>query len=111
MSAPAPATPPPPQPPPPAKPATGPVPPGTPDVGQPTVAYTSTGGGVFGSIFGLLGMLFWLAYSYGAAKLSYDKFQSVGWAILAFFFAALYYPYYAIFLSGPAGAFGGRRRR
>jgi hypothetical protein len=75
------------------------------------VAYTG-GGGVFGSIFSLLGMLFVFAYSFGAAKLSYDKYQSIGWAIFNFFFATFYYPYYAIFLSGPAGStFGGRRRR
>jgi hypothetical protein len=77
------------------------------------VAYNSTGGGgVFGSIFSLLGLLFVFAYSFGAAKLSYDKYQSIGWAIFNFFFATFYYPYYAIFLSGPAGStFGGRRRR
>lgn len=54
-----------------------------------------------------------LAYSYGAAKLSYDKFQNVGWAVVNFFFATVYYPYYAIFLSGPSNSstFGGLRRR
>ena len=55
--------------------------------------------------------LFYVIFGYGAAKLSYDKYQSIGWAILNFFFATFYYPYYAIFLSGPAGSFGGRRRR
>jgi hypothetical protein len=81
--------------------------------GQPTVAYNSTGGGgVVGSIFGLLGMLLVFLYSFGAAKLSYDKYQSIGWAIFNFFFATFYYPYYAIFLSGPSGStLGGRRRR
>lgn len=113
MSAPAPATPPPPQPPPPSPPATGPVPP--PAQQQPPAQANggATGLAWFGSITGLLGFLFMLAFSYGAAKLSYDKFQSVGWAVVNFFFATFYYPYYAIFLSGPSNSstFGGRRRR
>ena len=51
-----------------------------------------------------------LAY-YGAAKLSYDRYGSVGWAILAFIFAPFYYPYYAYFVSTPVSSsiFGGRR--
>ena len=65
------------------------------------------------SIGGLASILFYILYSYGAAKLSYDKFGSIGWAILDFIFAVFYYPYYAIFLSGPQqqSAIGGRRRR
>lgn len=66
----------------------------------------------FASLTGIASFLFYIAFSYGAAKLSYDKFQSIGWAIVNFIFAAFYYPYYAIFLSGPSGSsFGGRRRR
>lgn len=42
-----------------------------------------------------------LFYS-GAAKLSYDRFGSIGWAILAFLFAPLYYMYYAFFVSTAA---------
>jgi hypothetical protein len=42
-----------------------------------------------------------LFYS-GAAKLSYDRFKSVGWAIVAFLFAPLYYMYYAFFVSTSA---------
>lgn len=38
----------------------------------------------------------------GAAKLSYDRFRSIGWAIVAFLFAPLYYLYYAFFVSAPA---------
>lgn len=61
---------------------------------------------------GFASLLFLLVFSYGAAKLSYDKFGSIGWAILNFFFATFYYPYYAIFLNAPSGpSFGGRRRR
>lgn len=58
-------------------------------------------------------MLLVFLYSFGAAKLSYDKYQSVGWAVLNFFFATFYYPYYAIFLSGSPQqqAAAGRRRR
>ena len=68
--------------------------------------------GLFGSIMGLLSLLFVILFSYGAAKLSYDKFGSIGWAIVNFFFATFYYPYYAIFLSGPqAAVVGGRPRR
>lgn len=67
--------------------------------------------GIFSGVMGLLSILFVLLFSYGAAKLSYDKYQSIGWAILNFFFASFYYPYYAIFLSGPSNSFGGRRRR
>ncbi len=94
-----------------------PAPPGQPQTmsmtpeqqGQATAA-----GGValaFASLSGIASLLFYIAFSYGAAKLSYDKYQSVGWAILNFIFAAFYYPYYAIFLSGPSSSFGGRRRR
>ncbi len=43
-------------------------------------------------------LITFLSY-YGAAKLSYDKFGSIGWAILAFIFAPFYYLYYAYFVS------------
>jgi hypothetical protein len=48
-------------------------------------------------------------YCYGAAKLSFAKHQSYGWSILAFFFAVLYYPFYAWVLNTPSGVVGGRR--
>jgi hypothetical protein len=96
-----------------------PAPPGQPQTMSMTPeqqgqAATAAGGVAlaFASLTGIASFLFYIAFSYGAAKLSYDKFQSVGWAILNFIFAAFYYPYYAIFLSGPSGSsFGGRRRR
>ena len=74
---------------------------------------TAAYGGVFAmGLGGFASLLCLLVFSYGAAKLSYDKFGSIGWAVLNFFFASFYYPYYAIFLSGPQGStFGGRRRR
>lgn len=49
----------------------------------------------------LLSILPSILFSLGAAKLSYDRFRSFGWAIVAFFFSAVYYPYYAFFVSGP----------
>jgi hypothetical protein len=49
----------------------------------------------FGGFWGLL-------LHAAAAKLSYDRYQSIGWAILAFIFGSLYIPYYAFFLSSPA---------
>jgi hypothetical protein len=61
---------------------------------------------VFGIIVGLVWHL-------GAASLSYAKYGSIGWAILDFFFATLYYPYYALVLNTPSTPtmFGGRRLR
>jgi hypothetical protein len=70
-------------------------------------------------------LFFSFIYSFGAAKLSYAYNTSIGsssafvWAILAFFFSGLYYPYYAFFVN-PVGAppaslsvplMGGRRRK
>jgi hypothetical protein len=62
--------------------------------------------------FGILYILFWIVFSYGAAKLSYDKYRSIGWAILDFFFSTFYYPYYALVLNSPTQAIiaAGRRR-
>lgn len=62
-----------------------------------------------------LGFILAIIFSYGAAKLSYDRFRSVGWAALAFVFSSIYYPYYAIFLNqaAPVAApmmLGARRR-
>jgi len=63
---------------------------------------------------------FGIIYSYGAAKLSYDYNRSIGngsaffWAVICYFFAGMYYPYYAIFLnpvSSTATMTGGRRHR
>jgi hypothetical protein len=54
--------------------------------------------------YGLFGSIAQILFSVGAAKLSYDKFQSVGWAFLAAIFSWFYYPYYAFFLSTPASA-------
>ena len=63
----------------------------------------------------VLSSILLLIFHYGAAKLSYDKFGSIGWAILDFLFPYIYYPYYALFVSTsappPAPMFGGRSRR
>jgi hypothetical protein len=42
-----------------------------------------------------------IIFAAGAAKLSYDRFQSIGWAIIAFIFSPIYYMYYALFVSTP----------
>lgn len=44
-----------------------------------------------------------LLWHVGAARLSYLKYGSIGWAILDFFFATLYYPFYALFLAESSG--------
>ena len=69
----------------------------------------------------LLFFLFGILYCYGAAKLSYDYNRSIGngssallWAVICYFFAAIYYPYYAIMLNPLASAqsnmSGGKRK-
>jgi len=56
--------------------------------------------------------IFTLIFHYGAARLSYMKYQSIGWAILDFFFAVFYYPFYALVLAepvAPTSMFGGSK--
>lgn len=65
---------------------------------------------------GIFSIIFTIVFHSGAAYLSYQKYQSGFWAVIDFFFALFYYPYYAFYLaSAPApsqGVFaGGRRRR
>ena len=43
----------------------------------------------------LIPALFALVFHAGAAYMSYQRNQSFGWAILHFFLAVFYYPYYA----------------
>lgn len=70
-------------------------------------------------VFGIGTLIFLIIFHIGAAYLSYKKYQSVGWAIVNFFFATFYYPFYAFFLneSPPQSAMqsllqtAGRRRR
>jgi len=47
----------------------------------------------------------------GAAKLSYDKYQSLGWAIVCFIFPGFYYVFYAFFISSRSVPMMGGRRR
>ena len=78
---------------------------------------SATVGVTVGSMMSIsLGVIVHLIFSYGAAKLSYDMFGSVGWAVLDFIFSWIYYPYYALFLNKPTGPpalgiVGARRRR
>jgi hypothetical protein len=60
----------------------------------------------------IISFVFIFVWHLGAASLSYAKYGSIGWAILDFFFATMYYPFYAFFLNTPAAApmMGGRRR-
>jgi hypothetical protein len=70
---------------------------------------TAAGLGIVSMIFTIIFLFVW---HLGAASLSYAKYGSIGWAILDFFFASFYYPFYAFFLNTPAptGMMGGRRR-
>jgi hypothetical protein len=96
-------------------PAPAPVPETPPP--QPAV---QTGGGLFsiiagGGLFtGILTFIFTILFGLGASRLSYVKYGSVMWAIVDFFFASLYYPYYALVLNepcSPMAMLGGRRRK
>ena len=65
-------------------------------------------------IFASFGGFFAFLLHAAAAKLSYDKYQSIWWAILDFIFGTIYIPYYAFFLNTPSvqqPTLGGRRRR
>ena len=50
---------------------------------------------IFNTVWGLVPLAFAILFSSGAAYLSYQRNQSAVWAILAFVFATVYYPYYA----------------
>jgi hypothetical protein len=80
----------------------------------------SSSPGIFaaGATVGLLFLVFGFIYCYGAAKLSYNYNMSIGnggsafmWAFLCYFFAAIYYPYYAIMLNPIGSVMSGGRRR
>lgn len=51
---------------------------------------------VFNTAWGLIPLAFAIVFSAGAAYLSYQRNQSGALAVLAFFFATIYYPYYAL---------------
>jgi hypothetical protein len=90
--------------------------PGTPITLTPeatAAANTATAGvvGVFG-VIAMIGLFFLLFFHIGAGYLSYQKYASIPWAVVDFFFAYFYYPYYAFFLASdpspqPMGMIGG----
>ena len=57
----------------------------------------TTGGGVTATVglMALIPAIFALLFHAGAAYMSYQRNQSIGWAILHFFLAVFYYPYAA----------------
>lgn len=72
----------------------------------------AVGAGAFGLLIVVLLVIYGFVFSLGAASLSYAKYGSLLWAIVDFFFAYFYYPYYAFFLNQPATQpvlFGGKR--
>jgi hypothetical protein len=87
-------------------PPPGPVPtPGVTPTADPKTSVEYNAMTIVAAVFALI---YFVVFSYGAAKLSFDKYRSFGWAILDIFFSSFYYPYYAIFLNSPA-TIGGRR--
>ncbi len=73
----------------------------------------ASGWGIVGIIVSVFVAFLW---HFGAASLSYAKYGSIGWAILDFFFATLYYPFYALVLNTPSSSMaspmvGGRSLR
>jgi hypothetical protein len=84
-----------------------PNPPMPPQPPQPSVPTGVTAGVI---IYTIIGVVIGLLVAAGAAKLSYDKYGSIGWAILAFIFSPAYYPYYAFFVSTRTSILGGRRK-
>jgi hypothetical protein len=76
---------------------------------------TTSSLGTFAKLYSIIASIFgiaWvIAFHFGAAYLSHAKYNSFGWALVDFFFAAFYYPYYALVLNSPSsGLFGGRRK-
>lgn len=65
----------------------------------PTVSLPELGGAY--SLFLFVYMLF---FHVGAGVLSYRKYGSMGWAVIAGIFAYVYYPYYAFTATSPAEA-------
>ena len=63
---------------------------------------TEPGGWVTTTIWtiAIIPAIFALVFHAGAAYITYQRNQSIGWAILSFFFAVFYYPYYAFTQAG-----------
>jgi hypothetical protein len=70
-------------------------------------------------VFTIISIGFAILYGYGAANLSYCYNKTIGktdseallWAITAYFFSGIYYPYYGVFLNPTCSGsrVGGRR--
>ncbi len=74
--------------------------------------FTAGMGGVAVIFWSVVSLLFLIVFHYGAAVLSYSRYQSVFWAVIDFIFAPFYYPYFALVINQPNSAvIGGRRRR
>jgi hypothetical protein len=67
------------------------------------------GAGVLVLILSIMQGIFGFLLGIAAAKLSYDRFASVGWAILAFFFSEFYIVYYSFFINKPFTGAGRRK--
>ncbi len=80
-------------------------PPASPGVDVVVEEKKSSGGGAGLVITGLalIPTIFTIVFHAGAAYLSYQRNQSMGWAIFHFFLAVFYYPYYA-FTQGSSSA-------
>ncbi len=50
----------------------------------------------------IIPLIFTIIFHAGAAALSYQRNQSMAWAVLHFFLAVFYYPYYAFTQPSPA---------
>ena len=60
----------------------------------------------------IIGLLPYILFAYGAAKLSWCLNSSYGWSFICFLFPGFYYPYYAFFLNPLCNVpmMGGKRR-
>jgi len=97
----------------PSSPPNPPAPPPDADATAKVNDTLASGWGVVGIIVSVFVAFLW---HFGAASLSYAKYGSIGWAILDFFFATLYYPFYALVLNTPSSSMsspmvGGRSLR
>ena len=97
----------------PSSPPNPPAPPPDADATAKVNETLASGWGIVGIIVSVFVAFLW---HFGAASLSYAKYGSIGWAILDFFFATLYYPFYALVLNTPSSSMsapmvGGRSLR
>lgn len=83
-------------------------PPASPSVDVVVEEKKSSGGGAGAGVLitglALIPTIFTIVFHAGAAYLSYQRNQSMGWAIFHFFFAIFYYPYYAFTQGGSSSA-------